>query len=849
MEQMSNENKATENTFWGLLSQDNSNFSIFIPRIQRDYAQGREEIEANQIREIFVNDIFNALDKNETLDVNFIYGNIDNTDNKNRFIPIDGQQRLTTLFLLHWYFARYSGKIDSDNSVKDTLLKFQYETRYVTGQFCERLCKDVKVNLKEKIKNNDKELAKTIKDNYWFFSEFENNATVSAMLVMLDAIHAKAFEYPEEKLDTFFDKLTSADAPIKFLYLDLDDFGLNNNIYIKMNARGKPLTHFENFKAQLNNYLNKDKDFADTFIEKINSDWSYFFWTKDYRPEKKENGKPTGKKEIVFDTQMMKLFRFCIMMDYISNITQEDFQNSNTDARVILAILNKERDYEFTSRLFKDGFKSVYPLITEKENVNEQTFRKIFVLLNVLAKKQKEDKNLNFLEPSLFNGKQFINETEAFKRIIRATDEKELTSEESVIIFAEYAFLIKYANEDYSFTKTKELTNWIRVVYNLIQSTLNLQLDVFYRMIYTINSIINSGKCDDILSFLATLVTWNNDKDGVLAAFFDDQVREESIKAILMKSSDTWKQKIIEAENSFLDGQIGSILDFAGITKQYEQDIFAIVGEDKEKRDIPETSKVLNKATDDSDFFNKFNEYLNKFNMFFDISGLKEEFESDSIFRRALLTFGNDSSYMLVKSSVLFSFLDNKSRDFGFKRLLRDDNNGKRLYLKELFDNIDLNKDLKQQLETIISNVKYTADNTWKKYFIEMPEILESTSKNKELKEEEIVFKNQQRVICMRDKNDILLVTKNTTGSIHREYYSYVFYLKAKAAGLNVQYVPNYLESIDKFATYENKDKAKEKVIFSKKTGKYEVLDINNSSIWTGDLESLLTRTKEVMKK
>ena len=43
MEPTTNENKATENTFWGLLSSDKSDFSIYIPRIQRDYAQGRHD--------------------------------------------------------------------------------------------------------------------------------------------------------------------------------------------------------------------------------------------------------------------------------------------------------------------------------------------------------------------------------------------------------------------------------------------------------------------------------------------------------------------------------------------------------------------------------------------------------------------------------------------------------------------------------------------------------------------------------------------------------------------------------------------------------------------------------------
>ena len=49
-------------------------------------------------------------------------------------IPIDGQQRLTTLFLLHWYFAVKENKLSEE--VKGVLRKFTYETRLSSRDFC-----------------------------------------------------------------------------------------------------------------------------------------------------------------------------------------------------------------------------------------------------------------------------------------------------------------------------------------------------------------------------------------------------------------------------------------------------------------------------------------------------------------------------------------------------------------------------------------------------------------------------------------------------------------------------------------------------------------------------------------
>ena len=68
---------------------------IEIPIIQRDYAQGRKS--ESRIRNRFLEALFKAVtetDKHITLD--FVYGEI---DPNGILIPLDGQQRITTLFL------------------------------------------------------------------------------------------------------------------------------------------------------------------------------------------------------------------------------------------------------------------------------------------------------------------------------------------------------------------------------------------------------------------------------------------------------------------------------------------------------------------------------------------------------------------------------------------------------------------------------------------------------------------------------------------------------------------------------------------------------------------------------
>ena len=108
---------------------------IEIPIIQRDYAQGRNNSEVKRIRKRFLTSLYTAITENKQLKLDFVYGDI--SEDK-VLTPLDGQQRLTTLFLLHWYIARHEG---IDESLINFLNRFSYETRYSARCFCSELVK------------------------------------------------------------------------------------------------------------------------------------------------------------------------------------------------------------------------------------------------------------------------------------------------------------------------------------------------------------------------------------------------------------------------------------------------------------------------------------------------------------------------------------------------------------------------------------------------------------------------------------------------------------------------------------------------------------------------------------
>ena len=844
-----NQTTATDETFWSLINKNDSLNSIHIPRIQRDYAQGREDETTSQIRERLISDIFNSLENQQVLDLNFIYGNIE-IDNESgtiinrRFIPIDGQQRLTTLFLVYWYFAMYSNKLHDDAAlhIRDALSQFSYDTRDVTKTFCEHLVKDVFIDLKS-IKGESDSLKNAIKDYYWFFNDYENDPSISNMLVVLEEIHKWASIYSDEVLESFFDRLISEDCPLRFSFLNIDDVGLTDTIYIKMNARGKPLTPFENFKAQLSDFLNDDPSFSKEFLAHVNGEWSQFFWTPEYRKDT-----PQGK-ETVFDSHIMKFIRFFIFCEFMGSVKDESLVIGQKSIRDSIKVLRDESDYVFSSRLFKDGFATAEHILSKDNVITTNTFRKLFILLNVLAKRKRENGSISFIDSSEY-GKKYLDEEKSFIKLIGSSDEKALNNTEEIVLFAEYAFITKYAKTDYSFDKEKELNRFIRVVYNLSKATLVLQDDSYLRMIRSICALVNSDSAIHINEHMAKQLR-NNYRQSIFFSFYESQVVEESIKATLIEQSSDWKDIISAAENSFLDNQLSMPLIFSGIWDKYCDQITAYEFAHPERDSLEDV--VIKDVCFHSPENLSFILYMNKINALFDCDGLKKEFETDSIFRRALFCFGDNDSYLLPTGKAVQSFLDNTERDYGLKRLFRDDNRKKQQFFKELLDLIDLDNDIVSQLESIIE-AKRSSLPKWKKYFVEMPEILNSMHKNPEGRDPEgsFVFESTLRFVYHQGEDQVLLLTKTQTNSINRELFSYVMYLKARKNGLNVHYHADSTVSAEKYLYYINRQDKEIRVVYKREqeNSSYCFYVIENEYVTTyGEMDNILDYISKNIKK
>lgn len=252
---------------------------IEIPIIQRDYAQGRINDEVGRIRDRFLDAIFQSIKNNRRITLDFVYGDV---SKEGVLTPLDGQQRLTTLFLLHWYAAK---KENLDVLELNFLSHFSYATRFSSRDFCQELVKfspDLSIE----------KLSGAIKDQSWYPYEWKNDPTIQSMLVMIDAIHEKF----SKQLDLW--KSLVIEKKISFYFLPLNEMGLTDDLYIKMNSRGKPLTQFEHFKAEFEEIIKLDSiELSKEINHKFDIEWTDMLF-----PFRGDNN--------IIDDEFMRYFHF-----------------------------------------------------------------------------------------------------------------------------------------------------------------------------------------------------------------------------------------------------------------------------------------------------------------------------------------------------------------------------------------------------------------------------------------------------------------------------------------------------------------------------------------------------------
>lgn len=491
---------STQQTFWDLLKR----YSIEIPIIQRDYAQGRTDKRSTQIRQSFIHTLEKTIsNEDESQDLDFIYGTV--IDDK--LILLDGQQRLTTLFLLHCYIASITDNMDT--SVRDRLKKFTYKTRVTSREFCQSLIEN---NCSTADLKPTEAFSTTLADASWFFSIWNADPTIQSMLVMLDEIHNVFKKTDHSKLWTL---LTSKDnPPVTFHFLDMNTFKLTDELYIKMNARGKALSEFENFKAWLQGDTEKNNTAVpDGFWGNIDKKWTDLFWA--FRP----------KKIYEIDDLYLRFFKSMA----IFSIVEKTPANDVTEETKNIIRLLRVNDYFPVSQY------EAYRCFDDK------AFTLIMQVLNFVS--------FHYKDPSV---------NKIFSNLLFKPTYKNYLYFVTLVLFIRNQVGKSHHNI--------LLQQWLRVTQNLIKNTTT---ENSFNAIYFLSRL--SDGLDDLYPILIKELLATHKY-----SFFNKRQREEEyLKAKLIIENKHWETLLIPFEgHDYFYGQIGFLLQFSIKDKQYDQMLF-----------------------------------------------------------------------------------------------------------------------------------------------------------------------------------------------------------------------------------------------------------------------------------
>lgn len=218
---------------------------LLIPDYQRDYAQGRSGNKRTEdIRKKFVEDLYDALtQENRICHLGLVYGAPKQPSGG--FVAVDGQQRLTTVFLLHWYILKRTERVcDFNDELLSRLKNFKWAVRQYSSEFFDFL---QNLDLSScPTKGAKGELSTYLRQCAGFHEIWLRDPSVKSVICMLDCLHEKF--YNADIVGIRY-KLHSPSSPVRFDFLPLAE-GSDEFQYLKMNSRGRSLTTFEQFKSK-----------------------------------------------------------------------------------------------------------------------------------------------------------------------------------------------------------------------------------------------------------------------------------------------------------------------------------------------------------------------------------------------------------------------------------------------------------------------------------------------------------------------------------------------------------------------------------------------------------------------
>lgn len=511
---------------------------VEIPVIQRDYAQGREDEDTGKIRKNILDYVLQPLTESGVAKLDFIYGYEKGLNDKpgGIFVPVDGQQRMTTLWLLYWLLALKTQRMPE---LLPLLEKFTYETRPSSKDFLECLC------AKWASFDSQKPLRPQITEEApWFINAWKLDASISGFINMLEAIERHEIIRTHDPNKLLHRLLEGA---VRFYFLRLENFSLGEEIYTRLNARGKILNDFETFKSAFfkisGSYPKQHADLA----RKIESAWVDYLW-------------PWLGEDFLVDSLMLNYILFIAKLLYLEKGLEIPASEAFSNFAVIEQVFDDEKNLDFLIHAFDN----------------------LPILKKLAPDVHFEWENEHGLEAEL-------------KDILFVSQIEKKAPVSEIYVFAALLFLQKYPPRGENIPNG--LNDFLRITRNLLGNTPDRTLREWPGMLKALRGMIEGGrKTYDAYGVLSALPA------SSLTGFREEQRQAEKFKARLIGHDPGFKQILDEVdENVYIRGKIGNIAKLLSNKK----DVSAITAQDfsvKELTDFFQAYESLEKYNDSKDF-------------------------------------------------------------------------------------------------------------------------------------------------------------------------------------------------------------------------------------------------------
>lgn len=716
-----------------------NDYIIYVPEFQRNYLQGDDSNESiKDKRNRLLDDIFSCIEsQSKSIDLGFIYGRVEDSYKRKLFYPYDGQQRLTTLYFL--YLLIYF-KFKNYDEIQSFKKKLSYQTRISTNRFIESFLSWI-LDSKEKVSiyndfwNKDgKDLKGFIMSQDWFMmTEWNYDVSIINMLSIIVEISERV-KYLGDRtgIVNFIDK--DENNPFQFDFIYVDDISKSDDLYIKINARGKALSPFENLKSDIDEYWsNEDKT-------KLDAEWTEYVWN-----QLDENDK---NKEKSFDDSFFNLLSNIFYLQYLIGLDQQDINDKN-----LFEIENKYKkgivDKEWiTQNLCCD---SPYQMISSFLDAMTGSFKSI------------KDKQIESVNRKIFGLGDYQNNI--------GQNKMERADLFEVFVYY-YSVSSLFRKNDMEFTDKRNLLNEIETVTNRIIENQRPYLDSPTNLVKALKSvkvlIDNSIKSHGVYKFFLSVD--NDTKELIRDGLMKEQVEEEILKAKLIDKDSRYVALFNKGYSELKNkGQLGFIFYLVKNNKSLSKIGIEDVSYESFEKTLKQIIFIQN-------FIGKFGEFTNNYELLLRAILAKA---NDSFFwerRNNLLSFpllNNDRDMSLHASLNCYS--SNNPEDVKYKFNLLDG-------LREVLNLFDPNKDnIEEVLKRIIEDYKKIDSKPWYKFFVIYDGVFQQCRNG--------------NIYHYSDKYVLLLDKKFRSGQ-WCEYYTFAL-SKALSEALNKEYSCKKAKGID----------------------------------------------------